>query len=445
MSVNASPHPSAAGRDDALFDDWNPELAADSLSARPVIDSLVWDVSAAGAGRASGVARRADPGFALEDPAPPAAKPAASDGHTTRAVASPEEPLVFPRLGEAIGGFRLIGELGRGAFARVYLAHESALGNRPVALKVSRAEGDEPRVLARLQHAHIVPIHSVCDDRATGLRLICMPYLGGANLAQVLDAAASRTGRSSGGRSLIDALDLVARPGPAGEPSRAEARCGAALRDVPPAPSVGSRGSLLASLRRSLFGPVATASAPARDAAELDRADDERAPARPAVPPRVGPDPRLGLDRGEARRGPGARPFSRPSPPRPEALEHPRRRRRHADAPRLQPRGRVRPGRPRRRRPGHDGRDAPLHGARAPRRLQPPRLDRARGGRRAVGHLRARADPLRDDRRPPGLPRAARGPRADRPPRVADGPAPRRGTVAPRGRAAGLAGASTRS
>ncbi len=223
MNAKASRSPSDARRDDALFEDWNPDLAAGSpsLSARPVADSLAWDVSAA---IDRGPAQQVDPDFALGDVTPAASRPARSEGHTTRAVATVDQPVIFPALGEAIGGFRLIAELGRGAFARVYLAHEAALGNRPVALKVSKAEGDEPRVLARLQHTHIVPIHSVCDDRATGLRLICMPYFGGANLAQVLDAATTRAGRSSQGRSLIDALDLVARPAPASGPSRIEGR-----------------------------------------------------------------------------------------------------------------------------------------------------------------------------------------------------------------------------
>ena len=95
----------------------------------------------------------------------------------------------FPRCGSGIGGFRLVSELGRGAFGRVYMAEEAGLGNRPVALKITLAEGDEPRILARLQHTHIVPIYSVRDDPETGLRLLCMPFFGGANLAQVLDAA----------------------------------------------------------------------------------------------------------------------------------------------------------------------------------------------------------------------------------------------------------------
>ena len=130
----------------------------------------------------------------------------------------------FPRRGDGIGGFRLISELGRGAFGRVFLAEEVGLGNRAVALKISRAEGDEPRYLARLQHTHIVPIYSVHADPATGLRLMCMPYLCGANLAQALEAAGTMTaeaGPTTRGvpRSLIDALDYVGHPAIA-EPTR---------------------------------------------------------------------------------------------------------------------------------------------------------------------------------------------------------------------------------
>jgi serine/threonine protein kinase/tetratricopeptide (TPR) repeat protein len=110
-----------------------------------------------------------------------------------------------------IGGFRIVGELGRGAFARVYLAEQTDLANRLVALKVSRAEGEEPQLLARLQHTHIVPIHSVHDDHETGLRLMCMPYLGGANLAQVLEAAGGDPAERKGGRSLVAALDEVSQ------------------------------------------------------------------------------------------------------------------------------------------------------------------------------------------------------------------------------------------
>ncbi|SIO46425.1 Tetratricopeptide repeat-containing protein [Singulisphaera sp. GP187] len=120
-------------------------------------------------------------------------------------------PLVLPKPGEHMGGFLIVGELGRGTFARVYLARQESLGNRLVALKISRAVGDEPEILARLQHSHIVPIHSVHDDPETGLRMMCMPYLGGANLAQVLEAVETKRTAQANGRSLVDALDAVSQ------------------------------------------------------------------------------------------------------------------------------------------------------------------------------------------------------------------------------------------
>ena len=151
--------------------------------------------------------------------------PAGDPATTDRKSSGPDEPIPFPHCGEGIGGFRLVSELGRGAFGRVYLAEESGLGNRPVALKVTRPEGDEPRLLARLQHTHIVPIHSVVDDPESGLRLMCMPYFGGANLAQVLEATGHRMTTAATGLSLIEALDIVGSPA-----SREDARSTTASR-----------------------------------------------------------------------------------------------------------------------------------------------------------------------------------------------------------------------
>jgi len=119
--------------------------------------------------------------------------------------------IPFPQIGDGIAGFRLLSELGRGSFGRVFLAEESLLANRLVALKITKPEGDEPHLLARLQHTHIVPIHSVHDDPITGLRVMCMPYFGGANLAQVLEAAEAQRFESEK-RSLIKALDAIGRP-----------------------------------------------------------------------------------------------------------------------------------------------------------------------------------------------------------------------------------------
>src|SRR5581483_8940561 len=94
--------------------------------------------------------------------------------------------LRLPEVGEHLFGFRLCGELGRGAFARVYLAEQADLAGRPVVLKVSAIDGDEPQTLAQLQHTNIVPIYSVHEDAAAGVRAVCMPYFGGASLSAVL-------------------------------------------------------------------------------------------------------------------------------------------------------------------------------------------------------------------------------------------------------------------
>jgi serine/threonine protein kinase/tetratricopeptide (TPR) repeat protein len=152
----------------------------------------------------------------------------------------PRSSRNLPGEGDVIAGFRILQQLGRGAFAHVYLAEEIRLGGRLVAIKVSRAEGDEPRILARLQHTNIVPVHSVCDDPETGLRVLCMPFFGGANLAQVLDTTGGLTTTGRTGRSLVEALDRISQRHPpiASEflrPSSARLRSSDPLVDASPA------------------------------------------------------------------------------------------------------------------------------------------------------------------------------------------------------------------
>ena len=45
----------------------------------------------------------------------------------------------------------------------------------------------------------------------SGLRVLCMPYFGGADLARVLRAAEGTTPTLHDGRSLVKALDQVSR------------------------------------------------------------------------------------------------------------------------------------------------------------------------------------------------------------------------------------------
>ncbi len=134
----------------------------------------------------------------------------------------PETPPVpFPEAGQTIAGFHLVEELGRGSFARVFLARERQLADRPVALKVARAGSREPQTLARLQHTNIVPVHSCRTDPATGLHLMCMPYFGRVTLAGLLADPGARVAATGSG--LLDALDRLDPPdaGSRGSSSRA--------------------------------------------------------------------------------------------------------------------------------------------------------------------------------------------------------------------------------
>ena len=95
-----------------------------------------------------------------------------------------ESTAEMPEVGDVFVGFRLIGELGRGAFGRVFLAQQGELANRPVALKVSTDFEGESQTLAQLQHTNIVPIYSV--HRKGPFQAVCMPYFGGTTLVDVL-------------------------------------------------------------------------------------------------------------------------------------------------------------------------------------------------------------------------------------------------------------------
>lgn len=96
------------------------------------------------------------------------------------------ESLEFPRVGENLGEFLLLDEIGAGAFSRVFIAKQLTLADRIVVLKVTTVPMGESQRLARLQHTNIMPLFSVHRDR--GFFVLCMPFLGVLTLREVIES-----------------------------------------------------------------------------------------------------------------------------------------------------------------------------------------------------------------------------------------------------------------
>jgi serine/threonine protein kinase/lipoprotein NlpI len=108
--------------------------------------------------------------------------PPVTDTVVVEALADPGRS---PEPGEVVAGFRLTSELGRGSFARVFLARQVDLADRPIVVKVSAKFPGESQTLARLQHTSIVPVYSVHQHGR--FHVVCMPFLGATTLADLLN------------------------------------------------------------------------------------------------------------------------------------------------------------------------------------------------------------------------------------------------------------------
>ena len=119
----------------------------------------------------------------------------------------PPGTVDLPEVGERLGDFDLLAELGRGASGRTFLASQPSLAGRPVVLKVMPGDLDEHLSLASLQHTHIVPLYSAQPFPDRGLRGLCMPFLGGSSLSHLLEALSAIEPARRTGRHLLEALD----------------------------------------------------------------------------------------------------------------------------------------------------------------------------------------------------------------------------------------------
>ena len=134
----------------------------------------------------------------------------------TMAVAAGVEVEDLARLaaGQRLGDFVIQRVLGRGGFAAVYLAQQLSL-DRQVALKVVLPSGQtlpgrEGQSLAQLEHPHIVQVYLESRDPASGAQLLCMQYVPGTTLAEVIDGLRLQVAPWTGGDliAVLDRLDL---------------------------------------------------------------------------------------------------------------------------------------------------------------------------------------------------------------------------------------------
>ncbi|MFC4603790.1 serine/threonine-protein kinase [Rhodococcus kronopolitis] len=154
---------------------------------------------------------------------PPAAAPDSTEmldttevGGRTRTSLTPTRPDATglpPTLddldsGQRVDDFDLLMALGRGAFARVFLARQRSM-QRLVAVKISRDHGTEPQTLAQLDHDYIVRVFDqrVVDDLE--MKLLYMQYLPGGTLLGVLRRVRDTPVAERSGQLLLDEIDAV--------------------------------------------------------------------------------------------------------------------------------------------------------------------------------------------------------------------------------------------
>ncbi|MGV9662939.1 serine/threonine-protein kinase [Nocardia niigatensis] len=134
----------------------------------------------------------------------------ATDDYRSTLMSAGSVPMNLDDLevGQTIDDFDLMNGLGRGGFARVFLARQRSM-QRLVAVKISRNKGAEPQTLAQLDHDYIVRVFDQRVLERRGLRLLYMQYVPGGTLFDVLERVRSTPASERSGKLLLDVIDSV--------------------------------------------------------------------------------------------------------------------------------------------------------------------------------------------------------------------------------------------
>ncbi|HLJ12701.1 MAG TPA: serine/threonine-protein kinase [Planctomycetaceae bacterium] len=128
--------------------------------------------------------------------------------NVSTAMIGPRSALALAEVqpGEQLDDFDLLTQLGKGAFASVFLARQKSM-QRLVALKVSADRSQEPQTLAQFDHEHIVRVYDqrLLPDR--GLRLLYMQYVAGGTLQAVVESVRRTPESERTGQALFEAVD----------------------------------------------------------------------------------------------------------------------------------------------------------------------------------------------------------------------------------------------
>lgn len=127
---------------------------------------------------------------------------------TTSLFRAEKLPPIAP--GDKLDEFDLLKQLGKGAFATVYLAWQGPM-QRFVALKVSADQGTEGQTLAQLEHEHIVRVYDQKILPERRLRLMYMQHIGGGTLQTVVECVRRTPVAQRQGKLLFEAVDAAIR------------------------------------------------------------------------------------------------------------------------------------------------------------------------------------------------------------------------------------------